>query len=78
VLEDRAVPLLLDVLEIVPSSTAGRILLTHVAEPPSEFGETLAIGAVTEPVNLEMIGLQEGWTRQQRDAGFGVDQEGRG
>src|SRR5687767_967882 len=69
--------LLLDVLEIVPRCALGGILLTHVAETSRKFGESLAIGALSEPVDLEVIGLREGWTREETDAGLGVDQNGR-
>jgi len=65
VLEYAAVSLLLDVLEVLPGRAARRILLAHVAETPSELGELLTVGALAEPVDAEMIGLDEGRTREE-------------
>jgi len=64
VLEDGPVPLLLDVLQILTRGAIGRILLAHVAKPAGELGQALAIGALAQPVNLEMIRFQEDRTRQ--------------
>src|SRR5688500_864977 len=69
--------LLLDVLEVVPGRALGGILLTHVAETARELGQPLAIGALAKPVDLEMIRLEESRTRQQSDAGLGVNQNVR-
>jgi hypothetical protein len=51
-LENAAVPLLLDVLEIIPRQAIRWVLVTHVAETAGEFGESLTIGAVSEPTDL--------------------------
>ena len=58
-LEHAAVPLLLDVLEILARHAVGRVLLAHVAETTGEFGEPLTIGALAEPPDPEMIRFQE-------------------
>ena len=58
-LEDAAVPLLLDVLQIIPSEAIRRILLAHVTEAAGEFRQPLTVGAFAEPADLDVIGLQE-------------------
>ena len=65
VLEHAPVSLLLDVLQVLPRRAAGGILLAHVAEAAGKLGQPLAVGAFSEPVNLEMIGLQKDWTREE-------------
>src|SRR2546423_2715123 len=66
VLENRPVSLLLDVLEILAGRAVGRILLTHVAQASGELCESLTVGALAKPTNLEMLRLQKNRTRQQR------------
>ena len=66
-LENAAVPLLLDVLEVFPRRAVGGILLAHVAETPRELREPLTVGALAEPVDREMRGLRERGTREERD-----------
>jgi hypothetical protein len=73
VLEDTAVALLLDVLEVFAGRPPGRILLAHVTETSSEFGEPLAIGALSEPVDGEMRRRGEGGTGDNGDAGLGIN-----
>jgi hypothetical protein len=46
------VSLLLDVLQILAGLAAGRILLTHVTETAGKFGESLAVGALSQPADL--------------------------
>ena len=65
VLEHASVSLLLDVLEVLAGHATGRILLAHVAQSAGELGELLSIGALAEPVHLEVIGLNEGWAREE-------------
>ncbi|MDB4871739.1 MAG: hypothetical protein JWL97_2743, partial [Gemmatimonadales bacterium] len=65
VLEHAAVPLLLDVLEVLAGRAARGILLTHVAETAGELGEPLAIGALTQPIDAKMVGLDEGRAREK-------------
>src|SRR5205814_2421906 len=77
VLENRPVTLLLDVLQILACRAVRRILLAHVAETTGEFGELLAVGALSEPADLEMIGLDEGWPREESDYGLCIVQGGR-
>src|SRR4029078_2621245 len=68
--------LLLDVLEILPSGPVRRILLTHVAEPPCEFGEFLTVSALTEPIDGKMRRLGEGWAREHCDLGIFINHVG--
>jgi hypothetical protein len=59
VLENTPVTLLLDVLQIIARRAAGGILLAHVAETTGELGQPLAVGALSEPVDPEVIGFEE-------------------
>jgi hypothetical protein len=74
VLENAAMSLLLDVLEILAGRSARGISLAHVAQAPSELSELFTISAFTEPVYSEMIGLDKGGTREEGEAGLGVNQ----
>jgi hypothetical protein len=65
VLEDAPVSLLLDVLQIIPRHPTGRIFLAHVTETAGKLRQPLAIGALAEPLHLEMFGLQKDWTREE-------------
>ena len=65
VLEDASVPLLLDVLEVVTRRAVGRVLLAHIAETAGKLREPLAIGAFSEPPDLQMIGLDKDRTREK-------------
>ena len=67
-------PLLLDVLQIVPRGATGRIFLAHITEAAGKFGETLAIGALAEPADLQMVRLDERRTREKSDYWFGIVQ----
>jgi len=69
VLQDASVSLLLDVLEIIPRRAARGILLAHVAETAGEFGELFTIGALAQPIDAEMIGLQKDWAREESQDG---------
>jgi hypothetical protein len=60
VLENTAVPLLLDVLEIFAGGTVRRILLAHVAQPPGKLREALAVATLPQPFHGEMFRLAEG------------------
>jgi hypothetical protein len=70
-LEDAAVPLFLDVLEIFARWPAGWILLAHVAETAGKLGETFPVRTLTEPFHGEMRWLDEGRTSKNGDAGLG-------
>jgi hypothetical protein len=59
------VSLLLDVLQIIPGSPVGGIFLAHVTESAGELGQTLSIGALSEPFHLEVVGLQKHWAREE-------------
>src|SRR6266550_2336853 len=76
VLEHAAVSLLLDVLQIVARRPVRRVFLTHVTEPAGKFGESLAIGALAEPMDLQMIGFEENRTGEEGDYGIGIEQDG--
>ena len=67
-LEDRPVPLLQDVLEVLGGAPPGGIVLAHVAEPPGELGEALAVGGVTLPCDGQVRRLQELRAGDQGDA----------
>ena len=67
-------PLLLDVLQIVPRGATGRIFLAHVTEAAGKFGETLAIGTLAEPADLQMIGLDENRASEESYYRFGIVQ----
>jgi hypothetical protein len=57
--------LLLDVLEVFAGFTVGRVLLAHVAETAGILRESLPIGALSEPADLQMIRLQKDGTREE-------------
>jgi hypothetical protein len=59
VLENASVTLFLYVLEIVASVAVRRIPLAHVAQPAGEFGQTLAIRTLSQPVDGEVRWLGE-------------------
>jgi hypothetical protein len=65
VLENASMSLLLDVLEVFAGFTVGRVLLAHVAETAGKLCEPLAIGALSEPTDSQMIRLQKDWTREK-------------
>ena len=73
VLEHRPVPLLLDVLQVLPRAAVRGVLLAHVAEPPGELGEALAVGALAHPLHGEVAGLREVGAGEDGDFGFGVE-----
>src|SRR5437868_3072701 len=72
VLENGTVSLLLDVLEVLTRGAVGWIFLAHVAKPAGKLGQTLAIGALAKPANLQMLGLQENRAREQGYDWFSV------
>jgi len=63
VLENASMSLLLDVLEVFAGFAIRRVLLTHVAETAGVLRESLSIGALSEPADLQMIRLQKDRTR---------------
>ena len=69
-------PLLLDVLQVVARRPVCRIFLTHVAKPAGKFGESLAIGALAEPMNLQVIGFEENGAGEEGDYRVGIEQGG--
>ena len=70
VLEHAAVSLLLDVLQVLARRPARRILLAHVAEPAGELRQPLAVGALSQPVHGQVLGLRERRAREESDARF--------
>ena len=58
-LEDTAMALLLDVLEILTCLPARGILLAHVTKPPGKLGELLAVGTLSKPVDRKVRRLRE-------------------
>ena len=63
--QHAAVTLFLDILEVIARLAVGGVLLAHVAETARIFGEPLAIGALSEPTDSQMIRLQKDWTREK-------------
>src|SRR5215207_7364312 len=70
VLENAAVSLLLDILEIVSRVAVSRILLAHITKAPGELSESLAVGAFAKPLHGKMTRLGERWTRENCDSWF--------
>ena len=64
-LENASMSLLLDVLEVFAGFTIRRVLLAHVAETAGVLRESLSIGALSEPADLEMIRLQKDGSREE-------------
>jgi hypothetical protein len=69
VFQHAAMPLLLDVLEVLTSGSPSRIPLAHVTEPSGELGQPLAIGALTDPLYRHMLGLGKLRTSEHRHGG---------
>jgi hypothetical protein len=67
--------LLLDVLEVFARRAVGRVLLAHVAKTAGKLRQSLAIGALSEPADLQVIGLKKDRTRDESDYGLCVVQE---
>jgi hypothetical protein len=65
VLENASMPLLLDVLQVIARLAVGGVLLTHVAETARVFGEPLAISALSQPADRQVVGFQKDWTREE-------------
>jgi hypothetical protein len=65
VLENASMSLLLDVLKVFAGFTVGRVLLAHVAETAGVLRESLPIGALAEPADLQMIRLQKDGAREE-------------
>jgi hypothetical protein len=76
VLQDAAMPLPLDVLEILASVPPRRVLLAHVTEPARELGEPLAIGARPDPVHGKMRWLGERRAREDGDLRLSIEHDG--
>jgi len=57
--------LLLDVLEVLARRAIGRVLLAHVAETAGKLREPLAIGALSEPADVQVIGLEKDWAGEE-------------
>jgi hypothetical protein len=70
VLEDAAMALSLDVLEIILRRAARGIPLAHVAETTGKLGETLAAARVTQPLDGKMGRLRELRTRYDGESGL--------
>src|SRR5712691_8574024 len=51
--------LLLDVLEVLARRPVGWILLAHIAETAGKLRQPLAIGALAEPADVQVVGLQK-------------------
>jgi len=78
VLEDAPVPLLLDVLQIVARRAARRIVLAHVAEPARELRQSLAVGALADPVHVQVVRRGEHGAREDGDLRLVVETRGGG
>ena len=74
-LENASMSLLLDVLEVLACLSIGRVLLAHVAKTAGVLRESLPIGALAEPADLQMIRLQKDGTREECYYWFSVVQE---
>ena len=64
-LENASVSLLLDILEVLARCAVGRVLLAHVAETAGKLREPLAIGALSEPADIQVIGLEKDWAGEE-------------
>src|SRR5918999_25647 len=73
VLEDAPVPLSLDVLEVIARRALRRVRLAHVAESPRELRQPLAVGAVAEPVDRQMVRRGERGPREEGNLGLVVE-----
>src|SRR5688572_26612183 len=78
VLENAAVPLPLDVLEVILRRPARRVALAHVAESAGELRETLATARVAKPFDRKVTWLRELRTRNDRESRLVEEQRGRG
>ena len=58
-LENASMSLLLDVLEVLARRPVGRILLAHIAETACKLGQPLALGALSEPADVQVVGLEK-------------------
>ena len=74
-LENASMSLLLDVLQVIAGLAVGRVLLAHVAETAGVLRESLSIGALSEPADLQMIRLQKDWAGEEGYYWLGVVQE---
>ena len=73
VLEHRAVTLLQDVGQVLGRRPARRVVLAHVAEPPGELGDPLAVARLALPLDREVGGLEELRARDEGDPGLAKD-----
>src|SRR6185437_7009348 len=74
-LENAAVSLSLDVLEVLARRSTRRVALAHVAEASGKFRESLAIRRLADPVHRQVRWLDERGTCEQRDGRL-VDVDG--
>ena len=75
-LEDGAVPLPEDVPQILGRRPAGRVVLAHVAQPPGELGDALAVARLALPLDRQVAGLDELRPGNEGDAGLAEDVHG--
>src|SRR2546430_2628484 len=54
-LEDAAVTLLLDVLQVIAGLALRGIVLAHIAKPSGKFREALTVSAIADPAHREML-----------------------
>jgi len=52
---------------------ASRVVLAHVAEPPGELGDSLAVARLALPLDREVGGLEELRARDEGDPGLAKD-----
>ena len=76
VLEDTAMSLLLDVLQILARRPVRWILLAHITKAARELGELLAVGALSKPADLQMIRFDKGRAGEESDDWFSIEQGG--
>src|SRR5688572_14089251 len=69
-LQHAAMPLLLDVVEVLSRGTLGRIRLAHIAQAAGKLGEALATSSLTEPGDRQVRGFGEVGTREDGDPRF--------
>ena len=77
VLEHRPVPLAEDVPQVLGRGPAGGVVLAHVAEPPGELGDPLAVAGFPLPLHLQVGRLEELGPGDEGDAGLAENVHGR-
>src|SRR5215471_19534232 len=73
VLEDGAVSLFLDVVEILARGPLRWIVLAHVAHAPRELRELLSISALAKKVDRKVRGHRKARPSEKRDRGLEVE-----